>query len=241
MKRRFPQLPIASIAVVVGSLLVGLSMGPVGAQSALTNGSVTVRSDGAVYLVQNSKRHWVATVQITDDELNAYPEAEPIYSGLAPFGSAGASASTGTTTSKTGSGTGTSTASKTGTSTSSKTGTTVATKTATKVASKSSSTSSGDPEDEVAEGEVVVNPTSGADRKDPNDPSLAASSSAADPTGKAQPTDSTTCPESHKVKGGFDKKYYDVDRPQYATAEVEACFRTGKDARDNGYTEAKKS
>src|SRR5688572_3040350 len=195
MKRRFTQLPIASIAVVVGSLLVGLSMGPVDAQSALTNGSVTVRSDGAVYLVMNSKRHWVATVQITDDELNAYPEAEPIYSGLAPFGSAGASASTGTTTSKTGSSTGTSTASKTGTSTSSKTGTTVATKTATKVASKTSSTSSADPEDEVAEGEVVVSPTSGADRKNPNDPTLAAVTTTVDPAAKAEPTGKTTCPD----------------------------------------------
>lgn len=240
MKRRFTRLPIASIAVVVGSLLVGLSMGPVGAQSALTNGSVTVRSDGAVYLISNGMRRWVATVQITDEELNAYPEAEPIYSGLAPFGSAGASASTGTTTSKAGAGTGTSTASKTGTSTSSKTGTTVATKTATKVASKSS-TSSGDPEDELAEGEVSINPSSGADRKNPNDPSLAAASSAADPTGKAQPTDETTCPESHKVKGGFDKKYYDVDRANYPTVEPEMCFRTGKDARDNGYTEVKKN
>ena len=242
MKRRFPKLPIASIAVVVGSLLVGLSMGPVGAQSALTNGSVTVRSDGAVYLVQNSKRHWVATVQITDDELNAYPEAEPIYSGLAPFGSAGASASTGSTTSKTGAGAGASTASKTGSSAASKTGssgTTVATKTATKTASKTSS--SADPDEELAEGEVAINAGSGADRKDPNDPTLAAASSAADPTGRTKPTDDTTCPASHQVKGGFDMKYYDVDRPQYATAEVKECFRTGKDARDNGYTEAKKN
>jgi hypothetical protein len=236
MKRRFTKLPIASIAVVIGSLLVGLSMSPAGAQSQLTNGQVTVRSDGAVYLIANNQRRWVATVQITDEELNAYPEAEPIYAGLVPFGSASAgTASTGTTASKTGT-----TASKTGS-----TGTTIASKTgstATKVASKtgSSSSSSSTEEDDVEPGQVVINPTSGADKKNPNDPTLAAAPSTADPTGRTEPTSSTSCPDSHKVKGGFDKKYYDVDRPQYLDAEVEACFRTGKDARDAGYTEAKK-
>jgi hypothetical protein len=244
MKRRFTKLPIASIAVVVGSLVIGLSMSPVGAQSQLTNGSVTVRSDGAVYLISNNQRRWVATVQITDDEINAYPEAEPIYAGMVPFGSASAgtaatgsqtNSQTGSTATKT-SATGSTVASKTGSatgSTATKTGATGST--ATKTGTSSSA------EDEVAEGQVQINAGSGADRKNPNDPTLAAASSAADPTGRAEPTDSTTCPESHKVKGGFDKKYYDVDRPQYPTAEVEACFRTGKDARDNGYTEAKKN
>jgi hypothetical protein len=229
MKRRFTKLPIASVAVVIGSLLVGLSMSPVGAQSGLTNGQVTVRSDGAVYLISNSQRRWVATVQITDEEINAYPEAEPIYAGLVPFGSASTgTASTGTTPSKTGS-TGTTIASKTGSSTS-----TVASKTGS--GSSSSSTN-----DELEEGEVVVNPTSGADKKNPNDPTLAVASSKADPTGKTEPTGETTCPDSHKVKGGFDKKYYDVDRANYVDTEPEACFRTGKDARDAGYTEVKKS
>ena len=247
MKRRFTKLPIASIAVVLGSLVIGLSMSPVGAQSQLTNGSVVVRSDNTVYLISGGQRRWVATVQITDEEINAYPEAEPIYAGLVPFGSASAgsasagSTSTGTTASKTGT-----TASKTGAS-----GSTIATKTGsttgstatkpgssgTTVATKTRATDEGD----VMEGQVQINPGSGADRKDPNDPSLAAASSAADPTGRADPVDSTTCPESHTVKGGVDKKYYDVDRPQYPTAEVEVCFRTGKDARDNGYTEAKKN
>src|SRR5690242_13498239 len=59
MKRRFTKLPIASIAVVLGSLLIGLSLSPAGAQSALTNGAVTVRSDGAVYLIVNGMRRWV--------------------------------------------------------------------------------------------------------------------------------------------------------------------------------------
>ena len=93
MKRRFTRLPIASIAVVIGSLMIGLAMSPVGAQSQFTNGSVTVRSDGAVYLISNNQRRWVATVQITDEELNAYPEAEPIYAGLVPFGTASAGCS----------------------------------------------------------------------------------------------------------------------------------------------------
>jgi hypothetical protein len=236
MKRRFTKLPIASVAVVVGSLLVGLSLSPAGAQSGLTNGQVAVRSDGAVYLILNNQRRWVATVQITDDEINAYPEAEPIYSGLAPLGAASA----GAAATKTGPGTSTSTGSTAASKTSpGSTTTKVASKASAKTASNSSSTPGG--EDEVAEGQVVINPSSGADQKNPNDPSLAAGSSAVDPTGRTEPTNGTTCPDSHKVKGGFDMKYYDVDRPQYATAEVKECFRTGKDARDNGYTEAKKN
>ena len=91
MNPRVRKLPILSIAVVLGSLLVGLALAPVAAQRAgLTDGKVTVRSDGAVYLIANGQRRWVATVQITDDELNAYPEAEPIFAGLVPFGSSGA-------------------------------------------------------------------------------------------------------------------------------------------------------
>jgi hypothetical protein len=245
MKRRFTKLPIASIAVVVGSLLIGLSLSPAGAQSALTNGQVTVRSDGAVYLIVNGMRRWVATVQITDEELNAYPEAEPIYAGLVPFGSGSASTSSSGPTTTSTSKTGTTTATKTGSGNStiaSKTGSNATTKTGSgnsTIASKNSGAAG--EEEEVAEGDVVVNPSSGADKKNPNDPTLAAASSKSDPTGRAEPTDSTTCPASHQVKGGFDKKYYDVDRPQYPTAEVEVCFRTGKDARDAGYTEAKKS
>ena len=147
---------------------------------------------------------------------------------------------TGSTATKTGAN-GSTIATKTGTSTGTATGST-ATKSGssgTTVATKTGSAA--DEKTTSQEGQVQINAGSGADRKNPNDPSLAAASSAADPTGKTEPIDSTTCPESHKVKGGFDKKYYDVDRPQYATAEVEACFRTGKDARDNEYTEAKKN
>lgn len=238
MKRRFTKRPIAAIAVVVGSLLVGLSLSPVGAQSGLTNGQVTVRSDGAVYLIMNNQRRWVATVQITDEEINAYPEAEPIYAGMVPFGSAsaGTAAKTGTTTAAK---TGTTTASKTGTTTASKTGSgnsTIASKTASKTTGSTSSST----EDEVQDGEVVINPTSGADAKDPNDPTLAAVTTSVDPNAKAEPTGKTTCPDSHQIKGGFDKYYWDTDRPDYATIEPEACFVSGAYAREFGYTEVKK-
>jgi len=69
-------------------LLISVALAPVAAQQAAPiDGQVAVRSDGAVYLITNGQRRWVATVVITDDELNAYPEAEPIYTGLAPIGS----------------------------------------------------------------------------------------------------------------------------------------------------------
>jgi hypothetical protein len=85
---RLRKLPIGTLAVVIGSLLVGMTLAPAADQRAgLTEGAVTVRSDGAVYLISGGQRHWVATVVITDEELNTYPEAEPIYAGLAPFGS----------------------------------------------------------------------------------------------------------------------------------------------------------
>jgi hypothetical protein len=87
MKRRISRLPIVKLALVACSLMIGLALAPVAAQTAASlEGQVTVRSDGAVYLISKSQRHWVATVVISDDELNAYPEAEPIYVGMAPFG-----------------------------------------------------------------------------------------------------------------------------------------------------------
>jgi hypothetical protein len=198
MKRRFTRLPIASLAIVIGCFLVGLSLSPVDAQSVLTNGKVTVRSDGAVYLIANGMRRWVATVVITDEELNAYPEAEPIYLGLAPYGS-----STGAT----------------GSTTPAKSSITASKSTPTSKSGASSSSSSDD--------------------DDSGSSTSSSSDSKPDPTGKAKPVDSKTCPDSHKVKGGFDDKYYDIDRPQYLDAEVKECFRTGKDARDAGYTQLK--
>ncbi|MFN8637526.1 MAG: hypothetical protein U0893_27045 [Chloroflexota bacterium] len=91
---RHRKIPVGSLAVVLGSLLVGLTLAPVAAQRAgLKDGAVTVRSDGAVYLIANGQRHWVATVVISDEDLNAYPEAEPIFTALAPFGSSSSSSS----------------------------------------------------------------------------------------------------------------------------------------------------
>jgi hypothetical protein len=203
---------------VIGCLLIGLSLDPVGAQSLLTNGAVTVRSDGAVYLISNGVRRWVATVVITDEELNAYPEAEPIYSGLAPFGSAsaGTTASPGPTAANTGT-----TAAKT-------TG-----------AANTSTTGSGQTSTQTTD-DGTANTGSGADPKDPNDPTLAEVTTSVDPAAKAVPTGKTTCPDSHQVKGGADKYYWDTDRPDYATVEPEACFVSGAYAREFGYTEIKK-
>lgn len=87
MQRRFPRFATRTYAYLAGGLLLGVMLTPVAAQQLTpTNGQVVVRSDGAVYLISNGQRRWVATVQITDDELNAYPEAEPIYTALAPIG-----------------------------------------------------------------------------------------------------------------------------------------------------------
>jgi hypothetical protein len=227
MKRRITKLPIASIAVVVGCLLIGLSLSPVGAQSGLVNGQVTVRSDGAVYLISNGQRRWVATVVISDDELNAYPEAEPIYSGLVPFGSASAGTAPAGTTA----------APKTAPPAASASPTVAPTPAKTTASPPSSSTTASTP----SSGQVTTDPASGADPKDPNDPTLAdAGVTAQDPNAKAAPLNDTECPPSHRIKGGFDKYYWDTDRPDYATVKPEACFVSGAFARAFGYTEIKK-
>jgi hypothetical protein len=89
MAPRFVKLPIVSAALVGGVLLLVTALAPVGAQQqGSIDGQVAVRSDGAVYLITNGQRRWVATVMISDDEINAYPEGEPIYTGLAPIGAA---------------------------------------------------------------------------------------------------------------------------------------------------------
>ena len=85
---RLPKRFIGVYAFVAGGLLLIVALAPVAAQQTSgIDGQVAVRSDGAVYLIANGQRRWVATVAITDEELNAYPEAEPIYTGLAPMGS----------------------------------------------------------------------------------------------------------------------------------------------------------
>src|SRR5918998_3261933 len=91
----FMKLPTRSFAFLVGGLMLGTALAPVGAQQiAPADGQVAVRSDGAVYLILNAQRRWVPTVQITDEELNAYPEGDPIYAGLSPMGAQGGTTAT---------------------------------------------------------------------------------------------------------------------------------------------------
>ncbi len=83
------RLPIVAAVCLTVGLLMGAALLPVAAQQQSgVDGQVAVRSDGAVYLIFGGQRRWVATVVITDAEINAYPEAEPIYNGLAPLGGA---------------------------------------------------------------------------------------------------------------------------------------------------------
>lgn len=88
------KLPIRSLGLIAAGLLLGTALAPVAAQQQQSgaDGQVAVRSDGAVYLISGGQRRWVATVMISDDEINAYPEGEPIFAGLAPMGSAQAAA-----------------------------------------------------------------------------------------------------------------------------------------------------
>lgn len=88
------KLPIRPLALVAAGLLLGTALAPVAAQQQQSgvDGQVAVRSDGALYLISGGQRRWVATAVISDDEINAYPEGEPIFAGLALAGSAQASA-----------------------------------------------------------------------------------------------------------------------------------------------------
>jgi len=86
----FRKLSVSARACLTAGLVLGAALVPVAAQSVtFTDGQVGVRSDGMVYLLTGGQKRQVATVQITDDELNAYPEGDPIYSGLAAIGSGG--------------------------------------------------------------------------------------------------------------------------------------------------------
>src|SRR5215212_11449059 len=94
MMPRFPKRSIGTHALLAGGLLISVALAPAAAQqTSQIDGQVAVRSDGTVYLITNGQRRWVATVVITDDELNAYPEGEPIYTGLAAIGAPSANAS----------------------------------------------------------------------------------------------------------------------------------------------------
>lgn len=92
MMLRVVKLPMVAGACLIAGILIGAALTPVLAQQlAGPDGQVAVRSDYAVYLIANGQRRWVATVMITDQEINAYPEGEPIYAGLSPLNGPAAS------------------------------------------------------------------------------------------------------------------------------------------------------
>src|SRR4051812_31204502 len=87
MALRFAKLPIIAYACLIAGVVIGLVLAPASAQQMMSgiDGQVAVRSDYAVYLISNGQRRWIATVMITDEEINAYPESEPIFSGVTPL------------------------------------------------------------------------------------------------------------------------------------------------------------
>ncbi|HZO31500.1 MAG TPA: hypothetical protein VFH48_36510 [Chloroflexota bacterium] len=86
MALRFAKLPIVACACLIAGVVIGLVLAPANAQQLSgIDGQVAVRSDYAVYLITDGQRRWIATVLITDEEINAYPEAEPIFSGVTPL------------------------------------------------------------------------------------------------------------------------------------------------------------
>jgi hypothetical protein len=92
------RFPARALALLAAGGLLGTLLAPVAAQQPSSpDGQIVVRSDGAVYLLTNGQRRWVATVVMTDDELNAIPEAEPVYAGLAPADSGLAPRASGAT------------------------------------------------------------------------------------------------------------------------------------------------
>lgn len=93
MLTRFTKRSIVGCAMLAAGLILGVALAPVAAQVSPLDGQVAIRSDGSLYLITNGQRRWVSTVVITDDEINAYPEGEPIYTGLAPLDQTGSTAS----------------------------------------------------------------------------------------------------------------------------------------------------
>jgi hypothetical protein len=92
------KLPIQTLGLMAAGLLIGTALSPVAAQSqqSSADGQVALRSDGALYLIQNGQRRWIATTVLEDSAINAIPEGEPIMAGLALAGSAEAQAKPGT-------------------------------------------------------------------------------------------------------------------------------------------------
>src|SRR5215203_3607784 len=74
------KLPIQTLGLMAAGLLIGTALSPVAAQSqqSSADGQVALRSDGALYLIQNGQRRWISTVPLADSDINAIPEGEPI-------------------------------------------------------------------------------------------------------------------------------------------------------------------
>src|SRR6476620_7555665 len=86
------KLPIRMLGLMAAGLLIGTVMSPVSAQQSGPDGQVALRSDGALYLIQNGVRRWIATAALSDSDINSIPEGDPIMTGLALAGSADAQA-----------------------------------------------------------------------------------------------------------------------------------------------------
>jgi hypothetical protein len=86
------KLPIQTLGLMAAGVLIGTALSPVAAQQSGTDGQVALRSDGALYLIQNGQRRWISTATLSDADINAIPEGEPIMTGLALAGSAEAAA-----------------------------------------------------------------------------------------------------------------------------------------------------
>jgi hypothetical protein len=82
------KLPIRPLGLIAAGMLLSTALAPVAAQQNQSgvDGQVALRSDGALYVISNGQRRWVATTVASDDEINALPEGEPIYAGLMPLG-----------------------------------------------------------------------------------------------------------------------------------------------------------
>jgi hypothetical protein len=87
------KLPIRTLGLMAAAVLIGSALSPVAAQQSGVDGQVALRaSDNALYLIQNGQRRWIATVALSDNDINAIPEGDPIMTGLALAGSAEAAA-----------------------------------------------------------------------------------------------------------------------------------------------------
>jgi hypothetical protein len=91
MALRIAKFPVIALACLIAGVVIGLVLAPVNAQQmSPIDGQIAVRSDYAVFLISGGQKRWIAPVFITDEEINAYPEGEPIFAGVAPLPAAAA-------------------------------------------------------------------------------------------------------------------------------------------------------